>query len=67
MSINTSFNTGNGKTAENQEERLFSMRQHFYFGATLCENLKVQTCFGAGNLYKDLFSIYLQPSVNQNS
>ena len=26
-----------------------------------------ETCFGAGNLYKDLFSIYLQPSVNKNS
>ena len=25
-----------------------------------------ETCFGAGNLYKDLFSIYLQPSVNKN-
>ena len=23
-----------------------------------------ETCFGAGNLDKDLFSIYLQPSVN---
>ena len=26
-----------------------------------------ETCFGAGNLYKDLFSIYLQPSVRTNS
>ena len=26
-----------------------------------------ETCFGTGNLYKDLFSIYLQPSVNKNS
>ena len=25
-----------------------------------------ETCFGAGNLYKDLFSIYLQPGVNKN-
>ena len=24
-----------------------------------------ETSFGAGNLYKDLFSIYLQPSVNK--
>ena len=26
-----------------------------------------ETCFGAGNLYKDLFSIYLQLSVNKIS
>ena len=26
-----------------------------------------ETCFGAENLYKDLFSLYLQPSVNKNS
>ena len=26
-----------------------------------------ETCFGAGNLYKDLFPINLQPSVNENS
>ena len=26
-----------------------------------------ELCFGAGNLYEDLFSIYLQPSVNKNS
>ena len=26
-----------------------------------------ESCFGAGNLYKDLFSIYLQPNVNKNS
>ena len=25
--------------------------------------LRNETCFGAGNLYKDLFSIYLQPRV----
>ena len=29
-------------TAENQEERLFSMRQHSYFGVTHCENSEVQ-------------------------
>ena len=27
----------------------------------------MKTCFGAGNLYKDLFSFYLQPSANKNS
>ena len=26
-----------------------------------------ETSFGAGNLYKDLFSIVLQPSVDKNS
>ena len=26
-----------------------------------------ESCFGAGNMYKDLFSIYLQPNVNKNS
>ena len=26
-----------------------------------------ETCVGAGNMYKDLFFIYLQPSVNKNS
>ena len=40
--INTSFNTWNGLTAENRGERLFSMRQHFYFGVTHCENSEVQ-------------------------
>ena len=46
------------------------MRQHSYFGVTHCENSEIQllyfpneTCFGAGNLYKHLLSIYLQPSV----
>ena len=26
-----------------------------------------ETCYGNGNLYKDLPSVYLQPSVNKNS
>ena len=58
-------------TAENQEERLFSMRQHSYFGVTHCENSEVQIAvFSKWNMLrgwkldKDLFSIYLQPSVN---
>ena len=47
-----------------------------YFGVprTVCDNSKAQiavfrndSCFGAGNLYKDLFSRYLQPSVKKNS
>ena len=28
---------------ENQDERLFAMRQHSYFGFTYCENSEVQT------------------------
>ena len=31
----------NGYTAENQEERLFSTRQHSYFGVTHRENCEV--------------------------
>ena len=73
--INISCNTWSGYTTENQEES-FSMRQHSYFGATHYENSKVQiavfetcyeTCYGTRNLYKDLFFVYLQPSVNKNS
>ena len=77
MHINISSNTWNGYAAENQEERLFSTRQHYNFGVTHCENLEVQiakllyfrneTCYGTGNLNKDLFLVYLQPSVNKNS
>ena len=26
-----------------------------------------ETCYGNGNLYKDLLFVYLQPSVNKNS
>ena len=37
--INISFNTWNGYTAENQEERLFTKRQNSYFGVTHCEGL----------------------------
>ena len=37
-----SSNTWNGYTAENQEEILFSTRQHSYFGVTHCENSEVQ-------------------------
>ena len=71
--INRSSNTRNGYTAENQEERLFfSTRQHSYFGVTHCEKFKLlyfrnETCYGNGNFHKDLFFVYLQPSVNKNS
>ena len=40
--INISSNTWNGYTAENQEERLFSTRQHSYFGVTHRENSEVE-------------------------
>ena len=40
--INISSNTWNGYSAENQEKRLFSRRQHSYFGVTHCENSEVQ-------------------------
>ena len=40
--INISSNTLNGYAAENREERLFSTRQHSYFGVTHCENWEVQ-------------------------
>ena len=42
MRINKSSNTWNGYTAENQEDRLFSTRQHSNFGLTHCENSEVQ-------------------------
>ena len=45
-----------------------------YFGVTPGKTRKFkllyflnETSFGAGNLYKDLFSFYLQPRVNKNS
>ena len=40
--INISSSTSSGYTAENQEERLFSARQHSYFGVTHRENSEVQ-------------------------
>ena len=40
--INKSSNTWNGYTIENQEDRLFSTRQHSNFGLTHCENSEVQ-------------------------
>ena len=58
-------------TAENQEERLFSMRQHSYFGVTHCENSEVQIAvFSKWNMLRGwklgqrFIFYYLQPSVN---
>ena len=42
MRINISSITWNGFTVENQEDRLFSTRQHSNFGVTHCENSEVQ-------------------------
>ena len=39
--INISSNNWNGYTAKNQEERLFSTRQHSYFGVTHCKTSEV--------------------------
>ena len=39
-------------TAENQEERLFSTRQHSYFGVMQCENLEV-SIFSKWNMLRE--------------
>ena len=31
-----------------------------------CCIFEIKTCYGTGKLYKDLFFVYLQPSVNKN-
>ena len=46
--------------------------QRSYSGVTHCQKFKLlyfrnERCFGPGNLYKDLFSTYLQPNVYENS
>ena len=54
MRINISSNTWNGYTAENQEERLFSTRQHSYFGVTHCKNSEVQIAvFSKWNMLRE--------------
>ena len=72
--INISSNTWNGYTAENQEGRLFFKETAFLFVSHTVKTRKLkllyfrnETCYGTGNLYKDLFFVYLQPSVNKNS
>ena len=72
--INISSNTWNGYTAENQEERLFQRDSIPIFVSHTVKTRKLrllyfqnETCCGTGNLYKDLFFVYLQPSVNNNS
>ena len=52
--INISSNTWKGYTAENQEERLFSTRQHSYFGVTHRENSEVQIAvFSTWNMLRE--------------
>ena len=52
--INISSNTWNGYTAENQEERLFSTRQHSCFGVTHCENSEVRIAvFSKWNMLRE--------------
>ena len=72
MHINIPSNTRNGYAAENQEERLFSTRQHSYFGVTHCENLEVQIAVffemkHAMGMETCKTFVYLQPSVNKIS
>ena len=51
---NISSNTWKGYTAENQEERLFSTRQHSYFGVTQRENSEVQIAvFSTWNMLRE--------------
>jgi len=72
MGINISSKTWNGYTAENQEERLIFQRDSIPILASRTVNTRKltllyfrnETCYGYGNLYKDLFFIYLQPNVN---
>ena len=62
---------------ENQENRLFFNETTFLFSILVSRTLKTgkfkllyfrnETCYGNGNLYKDLLFVYLQPSVNENS
>ena len=70
-----SSNTSNGYTAENQEERLFLKRDSIPILVSCTVKTRKfkllyfqnETFYGNGNLYKDLFFVYLQPSVNKNS
>ena len=73
--INISSNTWNGYTAENQEERLFFQRDSIPILVSRTVKTRKfkllyfrnETCYGNGNLHKDLLFVYLQPSVNTNS
>ena len=70
-----SNNNNNNYTAENQEERLFFQRDSIPILVSRTVKTRKfkllyfrnETCYGNGNLYKDLFFVYLQPSVNKNS
>ena len=70
--INISSSTWDGYTAENQEERLF---QRDSISILVSRTVKIvvfskwewEMGNGNGNLNKDLFFVFLQPSVNKNS
>ena len=69
-----SSNTSNGYTAENQEETFFKQDSIPILVSRTVKTRKFkllyfqnETCYGNGNLYKDLFFVCLQPSVNKNS
>ena len=56
------------------DSSVFSTRQHSYLVSRTVKTRKFkllyfrnETSYGNGNLYKDLFLVYLQPSVNKNS
>ena len=71
--INIPPNSCNVYTAENQEERLFQRDSIRILVSRTVKTRKSkllyfrnETCYGIGNLYKDLLFVYLQPSVNKN-
>ena len=70
MRINISSNTWNGYTPENQEERLFLNESIPILVSHTVKTWKFkllyyrnETSYGTGNLYKDLFFAYIQPSI----
>ena len=73
VGINIPSNTWNGYTAKNQEERLFFQRDSdpiFVSRTVKTRKFKLlyfrnKTCYGNGNLFKDLFFVYPQSGVNK--
>ena len=71
--MNISSNTWNGYTSEIQEKRLFFNETAFLFLVSCTVTtwkfqllyFRNETCYGNGNLYKDLHFVCLQPSVNK--
>ena len=78
MHINTSSNTRKSKAAENQEssrgEPFFQRDSIPILVSRTVKTRKFkllyfrnETCYGTGNLYKDLFFVYLQSRVNDKT